>query len=140
MTAPAGARGAGRCRVLVARTQAALAERAQVARSLGARMVGLLGHRSLPAGEGMVLTACRSIHTAFMRFAIDAVFVDGRGRVVGIWRALPPWRVTPLVWGAQDVIELPAGTAERAGLAVGDQVVLEPVEAENALTTQERGR
>lgn len=127
-------------RVRVARTRQPLADRAQVARSLEARMVGLLRHASLPAGEGLVLTACRSIHTAFMRFAIDAVFVDAQGTVVGIWHALPPWRVTPLVWRAQDVIELPAGTAQRAGLAVGDQVLMEPFEAENALTTEERGR
>ncbi len=98
-----------------------LATRAQVARTLPTRMVGLLGRRALSDGEGLVIMACRSIHTAFMRFAIDAVFVDAAWRVVRVWEALGPWRVTPVVWGATAVIELPAGTLRRR-LGVGDQL------------------
>lgn len=121
---PIDAMPAGQIRVV--RTQAMLARRARVARSMASRVVGLLGRASLPEGEGLVLTACRSIHTYFMRFAIDAIFVDRAWQVVAIWNSLPPWRMTPVIWGADAVIELPAGTAERARLSVEDQLVLEP--------------
>lgn len=114
-------------RVQVAGTQEALATRAEMARSLMARMVGLLDRRVLEEGEALILTACRSIHTCFMRFAIDAVFVDRQWGVVAIARALPPWRMTSPVWQASAVIELPAGTAQRVQLAVGDRLVVEQV-------------
>ena len=114
--------------IRVERTGRVLASRAQVARSLISRVVGLLGRDSLGEGEGLILTACRSIHTWWMRFAIDAVFVDRAWAVVAIWNSLPPWRMTPFVWRAQAVIELPAGTVGRTHLAVGDRVVVEPAE------------
>lgn len=105
-----------------------LATRARIAQSLADRVVGLLGRDGLGEGEGLILPACRSIHTAFMRFTIDAVFVDRRWRVIRLWQALPPWRVTPIIWRAQAVIELPPGTVERVGLAVGDRLALQRVE------------
>ena len=90
------------------------------------RMVGLLGRHVLEEGEGLILSACHSIHTAFMRFPIDVVFVDHAWTVVRVWKALPPWRVTPWVGRAQAVVELPAGTLGKAGLVVGDQLLVEP--------------
>ncbi|MDP3703229.1 MAG: DUF192 domain-containing protein [Candidatus Omnitrophota bacterium] len=117
----------------MARTNETLAHRAQMARSLRDRLVGLLGRSVLPEGEGLILLACRSIHTVCMRFAIDAVFVDGRWRVLRICKALPPWRMSPIVWRATAVIELPAGAAQQAHLAVGDRLVLQPVLEQNPL-------
>ena len=125
--------------IRVARTNETLAHRAQIARSLRERMVGLLGRRVLPEGEGLILLACRSIHTVCMRFAIDAVFVDRRWIVLRIAKALPPWRMSPMVWGAAAVIELPAGTVGRARLAIGDRVVLEPVGAEMGTSARSVG-
>ncbi len=116
--------------IRVARTHETLASRATIAGSLWARMAGLLGRRSLPQGEGLILKTCRSIHTAFMQFPIDAVFVDHAWAVVRICNTLPPWRLSPVVWGAHAVIELPAGTAGTTRLQVGDQLVLEPVQGE----------
>ncbi len=110
--------------ILVERSHAVLATRAQVASSMRDRMIGLLGHHTLAEGEGLILTACCSIHTWFMRFAIDAVFVDHRWAVVALWKALPPWRMTSWVRQAQAVIELPAGMANKAQLLVGDQLIL----------------
>src|SRR3989338_9922189 len=93
------------------RTNEPLANRAQIARSLRERLVGLLGRSVLPEGEGLVLLACHSIHTVCMRFAIDAVFVDGRWKVLHISKALPPGRMSPIVWRAKAVVELPANAA-----------------------------
>jgi uncharacterized membrane protein (UPF0127 family) len=63
----------------------------------------------------------------FMRFAIDAVFLDRAGRVVRIAAALPPWHLATAARGARDVLELPAGTAARTGTQAGDELVFEDV-------------
>ena len=97
-----------------------------------ARLRGLLGRRELPAGEGLLLRPTPSIHTWFMRFPIDAVFV-GKGAdatapksVLSVHRGLRPWTgLVPMIRGAEGVLELPVGTIERTGTAVGDAVVLE---------------
>ena len=85
------------------------------------RLRGLLGRRSLPSGQGILLRPAGSIHTFFMRFAIDAVFLDDELRVLHIAADLGPWRAAGKR-GARAVLELPAGECARRGLAVGDQV------------------
>jgi len=62
----------------------------------------------------------------FMRFAIDAVFVDRAGRVLRVAERLPPWRLATAAPGARDVLELPAGTAARTATQAGDELVFEP--------------
>ncbi len=89
------------------------------------RMRGLLGRRSLDADEGLLLRPAGSIHTAFMRFPIDAVFMDADGRVLRVEAKLPAWR-TAACRGAKAVLELPAGAAAAAGLAAGDELSLPP--------------
>ena len=85
------------------------------------RMRGLLGRTSLDPGEGMLLQPAPSIHTAFMRFAIDVVFVDGTLRVTKIVPELRPWRMAGAhrSWA---VIELAAGEVKRREVMVGDQL------------------
>ena len=85
-------------------------------------MRGLLGRRGLDADEGILLRPAPSIHTLFMRFAIDVVFLDGDDRVVKIVLALAPWRFAG-ARGAKAALELPAGRADEIGLRVGDRVV-----------------
>lgn len=86
------------------------------------RMIGLLGRRELPEDEGILLRPAGSVHTFFMRFPIDVVFLDKDQRVVGIDASLPAWRTTGRR-GAKAVVELAAGECERRGLAVGDRLV-----------------
>jgi hypothetical protein len=97
-------------------------ERCGLADSAPARLKGLLGRGSLPPGEGILLRPAGSIHTAFMRFPIDAVFLDRELTVVGIERELAPWRVAARR-GAKAVLELAAGEADRVGLAPGDRLL-----------------
>ena len=85
------------------------------------RMRGLLGRSALPSGQGILLRPAASIHTFFMRFPIDVVFLDDELRVVEIAADLRPWRAAGKR-GARAVLELPAGECARRGLAVGDQV------------------
>lgn len=75
------------------------------------RLRGLLGRRGLPPGHGMWLVPGAMIHTWFMAFAIDAVFLDPGLRVVRVI-TLPPWRLSPWVRGAASVLELPRGAAK----------------------------
>lgn len=96
-------------------------ERCVVADRPWARMRGLLGRKDLPQGEGVLLRPAGSIHTFFMRFPIDAVFVAGDGTVIGVERELRPWR-TARRRGAKAVLELAAGAVESAGVEIGQRV------------------
>jgi uncharacterized membrane protein (UPF0127 family) len=96
-------------------------ERVVVADRAYRRMRGLLGRKYLRQGEGMVLRPGWSIHTAFMRFPIDAVFLDADQVVIKIEHDVGPWR-TVSCRGAREVVELPAGETRRRGLEVGDRV------------------
>jgi uncharacterized membrane protein (UPF0127 family) len=87
------------------------------------RLRGLLGRRSLPEAEGILLRPAGSIHTYFMRFPIDVVFLDRDLVVVGIEPELAPWRMAGRR-GAKSVVELAAGQCERRGIAVGDHLAL----------------
>ena len=93
-------------------------ERCLLAETPLARLRGLLGRDELPSGEGILLRPAGSIHTAFMRFPIDAVFLDAADKVVKVASAMRPWR-TAACRGARAVLELPAGEATRRGLRPG---------------------
>ena len=98
-----------------------VAESVTVADSTGRRLRGLLGKRDLPAGQGVLLRPAWSIHTAFMRFPIDVVFLDADQIVVKIVPSLHAFK-TASCRGAREVVELRAGECERRGLALGDRV------------------
>ena len=97
-------------------------ERAALLDGVWPRMKGLLGRRGLSAGEGVILRPCSSLHTAFMRFSIDVVFLDSGGRVRKIVENLRPFRLAA-VWGGREVIEMAAGALQAADLAVGDRLI-----------------
>ena len=88
------------------------------------RMRGLLGRAGLGADEGLLLRPAGSIHTHFMRFAIDALFLDRELRVLDVRSALRPWRMARKR-GAKAVLELRAGEAQRRGVSIGDVLRLE---------------
>ena len=98
-------------------------ERCVVADSYLSRMKGLLGRAELQSGEGLLLEPASSIHMWFMRFAIDAVFLDRDLNVLGIREDLRPWRIAGRR-GARMVLELPSGEAARRGLQVGERLAL----------------
>jgi uncharacterized protein len=87
------------------------------------RMRGLIGRRGLPAGEGLLLSPAPAIHTAFMRFPIDALFLDRDLQVLEIVERLGPWRVASKL-RARAVLELSAGECARRGVEVGDRLEL----------------
>lgn len=102
-----------------------LAENASIAESLFSRIKGLLGRSSLGANEALIIKSCNSIHTFFMRFAIDVIFLDRDNRVVGLKENMPPFRVTPIYYRAIQVVELPAYTISRTKTQLNDRIQLE---------------
>ncbi len=99
-----------------------LCARADLADTFFARARGLLGRQALGTGQGLIITRCNSIHMFFMKFPIDAVFVDRQGKVVGIVENIPPNRLSPVFWSADRVIELPPGTIQSTATTIGDVV------------------
>ena len=98
-------------------------ERCSVADKPWSRMRGLLGRDGLGSGEGLLLRPCGSVHTFFMRFPIDVVFLDRELGVVAVSPEVPPWR-TARAKGAKVTLELTAGEAARRRIAPGTQLRL----------------
>jgi hypothetical protein len=102
-----------------------LADKAWAARGFWPRLVGLLGRSGLAQGEALLLEPCSSVHTAFMRFPIDVIYLDREAKVVKVAPRMKPFRMGGVLRGARSVIELPAGVIERTGTARGDEVQIE---------------
>ncbi len=101
--------------------------RGRAATNFWSRGRGLVGSPPLSEGEGLLIEPCNSIHCFFMSFPIDVLYVDKESRVVGMDPAMRPWRVGKIRWNAHSVIELPAGTLQRTGTAVGDRLSIQAV-------------
>jgi uncharacterized protein len=100
------------------------------ARSSYRRLVGLLAHEKLEENESLLIEPCKQVHTFFMSFGIDVVFLDSNNRVLKV-QTLKPWRLSSFVWQASKILEVPYGRCERAGLHSG-QTLLIKAEAAHA--------
>ncbi len=87
------------------------------------RFMGLMGRKDLPAGYGLLLSPCSSIHMCFMRFAIDAIYLDKNFKIIKIVRNLRPWIGISCCLSAYTVIEIKAGTADKYGCSIGVHLV-----------------
>src|SRR5688500_9528942 len=92
-----------------------LGDKVREARTFADRFVGLMGRQDLPIGDGLHIVPCNSIHTFFMKIAIDVAFLDAGGRIVKLIPAMPPWRASSIYFGAKSVLELPAGVFAGSG-------------------------
>jgi hypothetical protein len=108
--------------------EATLVSRGSLAETYGSRLKGLLGRRWLASGDGLLLEPCNSIHMFFMRFAIDAVYLDADDRVLRVVDDLRPWKIGPTLRRARKVLEVPAGAAVACGLQTGDQLLIRRVD------------
>lgn len=106
---------------------AVLVQRLQLALNPWQRLKGLLGSSGLEPGQGLLLRPCRGVHTLFMGFPIDVLFLDPEGRIVELRTSLRPWRATAVVGEALAVLELPAGQAAATKTARGDRLIFLPV-------------
>ena len=113
------------------RTRKPVADAVEIADTRATRRRGLLGRAGLDQGAALMLIPCLAVHTAFMRFSIDVIFLDGDGRVVRTVSRLAPWRMA-VCPRARAVVELPAGRLESLAVEVGDAVYLVPREHRRA--------
>jgi uncharacterized protein len=92
-----------------------------VAKKMFVRMKGLMFSTQMPDCDGLLISPCNSIHTFFMLYNLDLMFLDQDFKVVKIIYNLPPWRVTWLYFSARHVVEMSAGTLKK-GIKVGDKL------------------
>jgi uncharacterized membrane protein (UPF0127 family) len=126
-------------RVVNAATGQVIVERLFVANHFASRLRGLQFRQPLPAGEGLLLLPCRSIHTCFVWFALDVVCVDGEGTVVEIRRNVRPWRIVIPTRRTVGMLEVTAGNL--GPLAIGDRLTFpQDAAAQNDLPRPATGR
>jgi uncharacterized membrane protein (UPF0127 family) len=109
-----------------------LGTRVEVAANPWRRFLGLMGKRTLPDGEGLLIRPCNSIHMFFMRMPLDVLHCGAGGPggdpILRVLSGIKPWRIGPIVRGSKYVLELPAGTAARTGATAGDLITVHPVD------------
>ena len=101
-----------------------LADKAEMADTSAKRRTGLLKHERLDPGEGLWIVPCESVHTFFMKFPIDLVYLDKAQKVKKVRHAVPAWRLSGCLF-AHSILELPAGTAKQTGTVAGDELVID---------------
>ena len=105
-----------------------LGEAVEIADTSEKRRVGLLKHERLEPGSGLWIVPCESVHTFFMKFPIDLVYLDKQRKVRKVRHALPAWRLSACLT-AHSILELPAGTVEKSRTVPGDELSLEKLNA-----------
>lgn len=103
-----------------------LGDAVELADTSAKRRTGLLRHTGLKPGEGLWIVPCESVHTFFMKFAIDLVYIDKAKKVRKVRSAVPPWRLSACL-SAHSILELPPGTVEQTGTRPGDELLIEPL-------------
>lgn len=97
-----------------------ISEDVNVADNFISRSVGLLSKKSLKEGESLIIKPCCSIHTFFMKFAIDILFVGKNGQIIAMYENVKPWGVLPIHFSSSYVIELPTGWIKNKSIQKGD--------------------
>ena len=103
-----------------------LAAAAEVADTSAKRRTGLLKHTHLEPGEGLWIVPCESVHSFFMKFTIDVIYLDRKHGIKKVRPEMAPWRISACLT-AHSVLELPAGTITRTGTEAGDQLEIKPL-------------
>jgi uncharacterized protein len=100
--------------------------RVDQARGFGRRLLGLMGRRTLGPDRALWLFPCRAVHTCFMRFPLDLIFLDRRGCITRMLWDIPPWRVADGGPGSHSVLELESGWFDRTALQAGERLTILP--------------
>ena len=101
-----------------------LFENATITTSFYDRFIGLMGKKKIEANEALCLRPCNSIHTLFMRFSIDVIFIDLSNKVIGLIENLKPWKLTKTVKTGVMVIEMPSGSIKDKNIKLNDTIFL----------------
>lgn len=113
-------------RVTIIRGNEILTKNGYMAKTLFERTKGLLGKNKtewpLKNEDALVLSPCHAVHTFFMKFSIDVVFLNKKGVIVSLYPSLPPFRMSGFHGTAKKAIELPSGTIEKWHLRIGEEL------------------
>jgi uncharacterized membrane protein (UPF0127 family) len=104
--------------------QNVIADKADRAHTFLSRGRGLMLKPPLPAGGGLIIEPCNSIHMFFMRYPLDILFLNEEGKVIFLYRGIKPWRMGRVVRGARMAIELPEGAIDSTGTQIGDKITI----------------
>jgi uncharacterized membrane protein (UPF0127 family) len=102
-----------------------IAEEVKVAENFFTRSVGLLSRKYISENEALIIKPCCSIHTFFMKFEIDVLFVGANGKVISLYENVKPWRILPIHLKSQYVIELCAGQIRAKSINKNDNIEIE---------------
>lgn len=86
------------------------------------RFRGLMWTDALPADQALLIQGCASVHTFFMRFALDVVYLNKQMQIVKLEMNVPPWRMTWGGAGARHTLEMAAGGIDRYKLHIGGTI------------------
>lgn len=93
-----------------------------IAESLIQRSLGVIGRKSFGNSNGMLIKNTNSIHTFFVFFPLDLVFLSGDMEILHLTEGLKPFSISPIIWKAKHVLELPAGTIKKNNLKLGERI------------------
>ena len=112
-------------KILIKRNGIIMADRIELARSLKSKFMGLIGRRKFENGSAMIFPGCRQIHTFFMQFPIDVLFIDKDRKVIKIIERFGTGNISGYVKDSFDIIELPSNTIFDCRIVIGDELVYE---------------
>ncbi len=112
-------------RIFNATKKTLVADNARLADTFLSRLIGLINRAHLSLGEALIITRCQSIHMFFMRFAIDAIFIDKENKVVGLVSNIQPWQLSPIFFRATRVLECPPQTISLTKTTLSDLISIE---------------
>lgn len=110
--------------IINVKNNAILADKAEIANNPLKRMKGLLGKSEFSQGSALILDPCDSVHTFFMRFAIDIIFIDKNNSVVKIISSMKPYRLSGIYFKSRLAIELPSGKTLATNTQLGDKILI----------------
>lgn len=99
-----------------------IVEKLFIANSFWPRMKGLMGKKDLAEDEGLLLVPCNSVHSMFMRFPIDLLFLDRELKIIRIIERFKPWKATPIFRDCYQVVELRSGIVVKKGVSIKDEL------------------
>ena len=101
-----------------------LVTKGAAAANIASRLRGLIGRPRLVDGEGLLILPCTGVHTHFMRYPIDVLYVNPNGEIIAMDQAMAPWRFGRIHSRARFVVEIPAGTVASTGTQIGDRLLV----------------
>lgn len=101
-----------------------IADDVKVAQNFFTRSFGLLLRKSLSENEGLIIKPCCSIHTFFMKFSIDVLFVNSKNQIIALYENVKPYRILPIHLSSRYVIEFPSGSISSKNIENGNLITI----------------